>query len=166
MLLTATSTPAPGPTPGPAPAEPPAGPTLEERLATFASTLTASDETLAKMVADSSPVGTGWSGHFSSLAATLQGARDEFLVAKPDAAELGAKLGAGVLRLAEAAGSMAVFGRQRSTLAQGWATYLDPVIADATAAAALLAAPAKDVPPAPKAGSVTGVRTLAQGAAA
>lgn len=144
MLLTAPATVAgsgPAPVPASTPAAPPAGPTLHERLGALATTLTASDETLAKMVADSSPVGTGWAGHFTSLAGRLQEARDAFIVAKPDAGDLAAKLGAGVLRLAEASGSMAVFGRQRSTLGEGWSTWLDSVIADTTAAAALLAPP-------------------------
>lgn len=147
-LALAPTPPVPQSTPVDGPADPPAAPSLQERFTSFAATLAASDETLTKMVADGSPVGTRWGGHFSALAATLQTARDEFLVAKPDAAELAARLGAGVLRLAEASGSMAVFGRQRSTLAEGWSTYLDPLIADATAAAALLA-PAKQDEPAP-----------------
>jgi hypothetical protein len=119
---------------------------LHATFSDIATKLTSSNETIAKMVADRSPVGTGWSPHLNALAGRLQLARDGFLQARPDESDLGARLGASVIRLAEASGSMSVMARQRATLSEGWTTYLDGAIADAKAAAAMLApdAPGKD----------------------
>lgn len=123
-------------------ATPPTAPDLGGLAATFtdlAAKLTASDETITSMVADRSPVGTGWAPHLSAIAGQLQVARDQFLDAKPDATDLGAKLGADVIKLAEASGSMSIMARQRATLSEGWTGFLDVAIANATEAAALLA---------------------------
>ena len=120
-------------TPDPKPGE------LQEQFTAIAAKLTASDETLTKMVADRSPVGTGWAPHLRAVATSLQAARDAFIGAKPDATELAAKLGADVIKLAEASGSMSIMARQRATLSEGWSSFLDTAIADANAAAELLA---------------------------
>lgn len=148
-----TVTPSPLTTPPATSPAPPAAPDLAklaEQFTSIATRLTASDETLTKMVADVSPVGSGWGPHMSAIAGAVQSARDELLVAKPDvAADLGAKLGADVLKLSEAAGSLTIMARQRAVLSDGWASFLDTAIADATAAATLLAPSAKDPVPAP-----------------
>lgn len=133
-------------------ATPPVTPTpdvsaLRATFTTLADDLARSDETLAKMVADHSTVGDGWSPHLSGLAARLQGARDGFLAARPADSEVGATLGKDVLRLAEAAGSLSVMARQRTTLSDAWSSFLDSAIADARGAAELLAPPK---PPDPK----------------
>ncbi len=129
---------------------------LAKQFTDIATKLTASDETLASMVTNRSTVGTGWGPHLGAIAGDLQLARDGFLALAPkDGAELGAKLGADVLKLSEAAGSLGVMARQRATLSDGWTTFLDGAIADATAAAKLLTPatppatpPTGDTPPA------------------
>lgn len=119
---------------------------LAKQFTALATRLTASDATLTAMVTDRSTVGAGWAPHLSVIAGEFQLARDGFLALKPkDGAELGAKLGADVLKLSEAAGSLGIMARQRATLSEGWTTFLDTAIANATAAAALIAPP---VPPA------------------
>ena len=141
---TPPTTPPTGPTP------PPAGPdlpALQKLFTDVAAQLTTSDETITKMVTDRSTVGAGWGQHLASIAGRLQGARDTFMLARPAEAELRAKLGVDVLRLAEAAGSLGMMARQRSTLSEGWSAFLDTAIADATAAAALLAPPKADPAP-------------------
>ncbi len=121
---------------------------LAKQFTDIATKLTASDATITTMVTDRSTVGAGWGPHLSTIAGELQLARDGFLALKPkDGDELGAKLGADVLKLSEAAGSLSVMARQRATLSDGWSTFLDTAIADATAAAALIA-PATPTPPA------------------
>jgi hypothetical protein len=153
MLALASATGPAAPAPTPAEPKPPAAPDLEALRTQFTdlgAKLAADDRTLESMVAGSNPVGTGWAPHMSSLSADLLAARDALLVAKPDtAADLGAKLGVDVRKLSEAAGSLSVLARQRATLSQGWTTFLDAAIANATAAAALLqpAEPAPADPP-------------------
>jgi hypothetical protein len=129
---------------------PPAGPdlgALGKQFADLAKDLTGSDETLTTMVAERNPVGDGWGPHLSSLAERLQGARDGFVAAKPTEADLVAKLGKDVLKLAEASGSMSIMARQRATLSEGWSAFLDTAIADASAAAKLLTPAEPGTPP-------------------
>src|SRR5690349_4677886 len=110
-----TTTPAPAATTPP----PATDPALQQRFTELATTLESADGTLSSMVTGHNPVGTGWGPFMSELASKLQGARDELLVAKPDArAELGAKLGGDVLHLAEAAGSLSVMAKNRSGLSE------------------------------------------------
>jgi hypothetical protein len=131
-----TTTPPTAPT---TPAAPDAA-ALAKQFTDIATKLTASDDTITKMVTDRSTVGTGWGPHLGAVAGELQLARDGFLALAPkDGTELAAKLGADVLKLSEAAGSLSVMARQRATLSEGWSAFLDTAIADATAAAALLA---------------------------
>ncbi|MCB0880074.1 MAG: hypothetical protein KDC46_13970, partial [Thermoleophilia bacterium] len=118
--------------------------------------------TLTSMVTGHNPVGTGWGPHMDALAGSLQAARDTLLVLKPDtAADLGAKLGTDVIKLAAASGSLTVMARQRATLSEGWSSFLDTAIANAGEAVKLLSPvdppkdpdtdPAKDTDPKPKA---------------
>ncbi|MCW2921097.1 MAG: hypothetical protein JWL76_971 [Thermoleophilia bacterium] len=139
------------------PATPPAAPDLAsiaKQFTDIATKLTASDATITTMVTDRSTVGAGWGPHLATIAGEFQLARDGFLALAPkDSAELGAKLGADVLKLSEAAGSLSVMARQRATLSEGWSTFLDTAIADATAAATLLVPPAApDKPATPPSG--------------
>ncbi len=142
------------PTP-PAPPTPPTTPTtpdpakLAAQFTEIAELLTSSDETITKMVTDKSTVGAGWGPHMVKIATRLQAARDGLLQAKPAEAELSAKLGTDILRLAEAGGSLGAMSRQRATLSEGWSSFLDTAIADAQAAAALLVPPTTPAPAPP-----------------
>lgn len=121
---------------------------LAKQFTDIATRLTASDATITTMVSDRSTVGAGWGPHLATIAGEIQLARDGFLALKPkDGDELGAKLGTDVLKLSEAAGSLTVMARQRTTLSDGWSTFLDAAIADATAAAALIAPATPPTPP-------------------
>ncbi len=134
------------------PVTPPAAPdaaAVAKQFTDLATKLTASDTTITAMVTDRSTVGAGWGPHLSAIAGEFQLARDGFLALAPkDSAELGAQLGADVLKLSEAAGSLSVMARQRATLSEGWSAFLDTAIADATAAATMLVPPT-DKPPVP-----------------